>query len=116
MRSFSVEINITARRIGNGYSLKSLRVIDVEDDTNIDEIIDVPLGKLILGSAYKSKQKRIPYGRDSEHSRHYRCSFCNFEIADHSENPDRFTYNYCPNCGKRLKEVLGNGAGVETED
>ena len=27
--------------------------IDVDDDRNLDEIMNIPIGKLILGSAYK---------------------------------------------------------------
>ena len=104
MKAFNIKVKIYAVRIGNDFSLEVDRVIDVDNDTNLDEILDVPLGKLILGSAYKPSQEES----DSEHSRYYRCSFCNFEIADYSENPDRFTYNYCPNCGKRLKEEGGS--------
>ena len=57
MRAFIVEISITAVRVGNDYSIKSRRVIDVDDDRNIDELLDVPLGKLILGSSYRPKEE-----------------------------------------------------------
>ena len=57
MNSFVVEINITSTRIGNDYSVKSRRVIDVDNDRNIDELLDVPIGSLILGSVYKPKTK-----------------------------------------------------------
>lgn len=55
MKAFNIHVKIYASRIGNDFSLEVTRRIDVNNDTNIDEILDVPLGKLILGSAYKPK-------------------------------------------------------------
>ena len=57
MKAFAVEMHIYATRLGNDYDIKSRRVIDVDNDRNIDELLDVPIGKLILGSAYKPKTK-----------------------------------------------------------
>lgn len=52
MRSFHITIDICASRIGNSFDMKVTRNIDVENDRNLDEIMDIPIGKLILGSAY----------------------------------------------------------------
>ena len=58
MASFIVDISImTSRIIGNEYNLKVRRVIDVDNDTNLDEILDIPIGKLILGSGYQPKNQ-----------------------------------------------------------
>lgn len=55
MKAFHINVKIYASRIGNDFSLEVSNVIDVNNDTNLNEILDVPLGKLILGSAYKPK-------------------------------------------------------------
>lgn len=60
MKAFNIKVKIYAIRMGNDFSLEVTRCIDVNDDTNINEILDVPLGKLILGSAYKPKSDDRP--------------------------------------------------------
>ena len=52
MKSFQITIDIYATRIDNPFDMKVTRNIDVDDDRKLDEIIDIPIGKLILGSAY----------------------------------------------------------------
>lgn len=52
MKSFQVTIDIRATRINNPFDMKVTRNIDVDNDRNLDEIMDIPIGKLILGSAY----------------------------------------------------------------
>ncbi len=60
MKAFHIKVKIYASRIGNHFSLEVDRTIDVNNDTNLNEILDVPLGKLILGSAYKPKSDDRP--------------------------------------------------------
>ena len=60
MKAFNIHVKIYASRIGNDYCIDVSRVIDVNDDTNLNEILAVPLGKLILGSAYKPKSDDRP--------------------------------------------------------
>ena len=60
MKAFHINVKIYASRIGNDFALEVSRVIDVNNDTNLNEILDVPLGKLILGSAYKPKSDDRP--------------------------------------------------------
>lgn len=55
MKAFHIKVKIYASRIGNDFSLEVDRCIDVDNDTKLDEIMDVPIGQLILGSAYKPK-------------------------------------------------------------
>ena len=65
MRAFHIKVKIYASRIGNNFSLEVDRVIDVDDDTKLDEIMDVPIGQLILGSAYKpTHMTEIPKEND----------------------------------------------------
>jgi len=52
MKSFQITINIHATRIDNPFDMKVTKNIDVTNDHNLDEIMDIPIGKLILGSAY----------------------------------------------------------------
>lgn len=52
MKSFQITIDIHANRIDNPYDLKVTRNIGVDDDRNLDEIMDIPIGKIILGPAY----------------------------------------------------------------
>ena len=52
MKSFQITIDIHATRIGNSFDMKVTRNIDVDNDRNLDEIMDIPIGRLILGSAY----------------------------------------------------------------
>ena len=53
MKGFQITVNIHASRIDNPFDMKVTRNIDVDDDRNLDEIMNIPIGKLILGSAYK---------------------------------------------------------------
>lgn len=55
MKGFNISVEIYATRFGNPYHVKATTTIDVDDDTKLDEILDVPIGQLILGSAYKPK-------------------------------------------------------------
>jgi hypothetical protein len=55
MKSFQITIDIRATRINNPFDMKVTRNIDVDDDRNLDEIMDIPIGKLILGSAYEER-------------------------------------------------------------
>jgi hypothetical protein len=55
MKGFTISVDISATRFGNPYHLKASTTINVDDDTKLDEIMDVPIGQLILGSAYKPK-------------------------------------------------------------
>jgi len=52
MKGFQITIDIHATRIDNPFDMKVTRNIDVDNDLNLDEIMDIPIGKLILGSAY----------------------------------------------------------------
>lgn len=53
MGAFSINVEISTIGFDNPYHVKASTNIDVDDDTKLDEIMDVPIGKLILGSAYK---------------------------------------------------------------
>ena len=46
------------------YKVEAHQEFEVTDDTKLDEIMDIPIGKLILGSAYKPKKD------DEDHSDH----------------------------------------------
>lgn len=52
MKSFQITIDIHANRINNPFNVKVTRDIGVDDDRNLDGIMDIPIGKLILGPAY----------------------------------------------------------------
>jgi hypothetical protein len=52
MKGFQITIDIHATRIDNPFDMKVTKNIDVTNDHNLDEIMDIPIGKLILGSAY----------------------------------------------------------------
>lgn len=52
MKGFQITIDIHATRIDNPFDMKVTKNIDVDNDRNLDEIMDIPIGKLILGSAY----------------------------------------------------------------
>lgn len=39
------------------YKVEAHQEFEVTDDTKLDEIMDIPIGKLILGSAYKPKEE-----------------------------------------------------------
>lgn len=52
MKGFNITIDIHATRIDNSFDMKVTREIDVDNDRNLDEIMDIPIGKLILGSTY----------------------------------------------------------------
>lgn len=53
MKGFQITIDIHATRIDNPFDMKVTRNINVDNDLNLDEIMDIPIGKFILGSAYK---------------------------------------------------------------
>lgn len=59
MRSFKITLDIYASRIGNSFGMKVTRNIDVDNDQNLDEIMDIPIGKLILGSSYAPRVSDI---------------------------------------------------------
>jgi hypothetical protein len=47
--------------------MKVTREIGVDNDQNLDEIMDIPIGKLILGSAYGERiSKKLPDGDNSD--------------------------------------------------
>jgi hypothetical protein len=52
MKSFQITIDIHANRINNPFRMKVTRDVGVDDDRNLDGIMDIPIGKLILGSTY----------------------------------------------------------------
>lgn len=52
MKSFQITLDIHANRIDNPYDVNVTRNIEVDDDRNLDGILDIPIGKLILGPAY----------------------------------------------------------------
>lgn len=52
---FNISVEIYATRFGNPYHVKATTTINVDDDTKLDEIMDIPIGHLILGSVYKPK-------------------------------------------------------------
>lgn len=56
MKAFTIDIDIYATRFNNPYHVKASTTIDVDDDTKLDEIMDIPIGQLILGSAYKPEK------------------------------------------------------------
>ena len=37
------------------YKVEAHQEFTVDDDTKLDEIMDIPIGKIILGSAYKKE-------------------------------------------------------------
>ena len=48
MKSYQITIDIHAIR----FDVKVTRNVEVDDDRNLDGIMDIPIGKLILGPAY----------------------------------------------------------------
>jgi hypothetical protein len=67
MKGFQITIDIHATRIDNPFDMKVTREIGVDDDRNLDEIMDIPIGKLILGSAYGERiSKKLPNGDNSD--------------------------------------------------
>lgn len=64
MKAFHIDVHVYATAFGNPYNIKASTRVDVDDDTRLDEIMDIPLGKLILGSAYAPKED------DEDHSYH----------------------------------------------
>lgn len=65
MKAFHIDLHVTVTRSDldanyNSFNAKVSRTIDVDDDTKLDEILDIPLRKLILGSAYTPKNEEEP--------------------------------------------------------
>ena len=52
MRSFRIIIDVHSNQTENPFDMTVTRNIDVDNDRTLDEIMDIPIGKLILGSAY----------------------------------------------------------------
>lgn len=60
-KTFVVDIkiqrNISVFDDDGPYRIEAHREFDVTDNTKLDEIMDIPIGQLILGSAYKPKEE-----------------------------------------------------------
>ena len=57
MKAFHIDVHVYATAFGNPYNIKASTIVDVDDDTKLDEILDIPIGQLILGSSYKPKEQ-----------------------------------------------------------
>lgn len=71
---FNITLGIKTGTFGSHHDLKTSTEIDVQNDHNFDEILDIPIGCLILGTSYKSKEDANNNQENTDTDNY--CKFC----------------------------------------
>jgi hypothetical protein len=108
--TFNITLDIKTGTFGSHHDLKTSTEIDVQNDRNFDEILDIPIGRLILGTSYKSKEDSNNNQGNTDTNNY--CEFCKdvsfseepFTVITHKNKQVDCIFRFCPNCGRKLSE------------
>lgn len=109
MKAFNIKIKIYATRIGNPYSLEVSKTIDVDNDRKLDEILDIPIGRLILGDSYKPKDLDITTPEEPQQTKETDSDVTDIVIVQGMERDNIYDMEYIHDAVcDRLEDIMSN--------